>query len=65
MDGCGRRVLRPFDSLNTTTITHLQYRISQLESKLEETYYTYDDEKNRKTSIFKGDERFNRAAQRL
>jgi len=46
-------VFRRFESLDATTIAYMQYRISQLERELEEIYYLYEDEKNRKNSSFK------------
>ncbi|CAE7202766.1 hypothetical protein CFE70_008503 [Pyrenophora teres f. teres 0-1] len=51
-------VFRRFESLNATTIAYLQYRISQLESKLEGIHHANEQEKDRKNSSFKWDEQY-------
>jgi hypothetical protein len=49
-------VFRRFESLNATTIVYLQYRISQLESRLEDIHHSNEQIKDRKNSSFQWDE---------
>lgn len=49
-------VFRRFESLNATTIAYLQYRISQLEKRLEDIHKLNEQEKDRRNSSFKWDE---------
>ena len=49
-------VFRRFGSLNATTTMYLQYRISQLERRLEEIHDSNEHEKDGRNSSFKWDE---------